>query len=185
MKPQTTNLFFFTALCLASIAVFAQGAPTPAALTAMDHIEIQQLNAAYARYIDTGEENGEAWARLFTPDGVFTRQAKDRYAGRQQLAELARVTGRGPQYVAHFLTNLMVKAAPGGAVGSAYCMVVRFPDDKMGDADPRPSVPGAGCRYDDVYVKTADGWKFKSRTVVVSKSNRPATAGNSGQSSAR
>lgn len=185
MKPSFTSVFLSTALCLAPISLMAQGSAAPAALTAMDHIEIQQLNAAYARYIDTGEENGEAWARLFTPDGVFTRQAKDRYAGRQQLAELARVTGRGPHYVAHFLTNLMVKAAPGGAVGSAYCMVVRFPDDKMGDADPRPTVPGAGCRYDDVYVKTADGWKFKSRTVVVSKSDRPPAAGNPGQSSAR
>jgi len=185
MKPQNTSLYLSVALCLVSISVVAQGAATPAALTAMDHIEIQQLNAAYARYIDTGEENGEAWARLFTQDGVFTRQAKDRYAGRQQLAELARVTGRGPHYVAHFLTNLLVKAAPGGAVGSAYCMVVRFPDDKMGDADPRPTVPGAGCRYDDVYVKTAEGWKFKSRTVVVSKSNRPPTAGTAGPSSTR
>jgi hypothetical protein len=141
-------------------------------LTALDYAEIQNLNAEYGHYIDTGEDNGYAWARLFAPDGIFIRQEGDDYKGHEKLAELARKVGRGPKYVAHFNTNVMVKASPGGATGRASCVVIRFPDDKMGDTDPRPSVPGAGCRYLDSYVKTNEGWRFKSRTVVVSSSNR-------------
>jgi hypothetical protein len=142
-------------------------------LTALDYAEIQQLNAAYAHFIDTGEDNGYAWAKLFTQDGVFIRQARDKYEGREKIAELARVTGRGPDYVSHFVTNIMVEATPQGATGRATCIVVRFPDNKMSDQDPRASVPGAGCRYHDDYVRTKEGWRFKSRTVTVSASAKP------------
>jgi hypothetical protein len=31
-----------------------------------------------------------------------------------------------------------------------------------------------GARYHDTYVKTADGWRFKSRSVVMAGSNRTA-----------
>lgn len=156
---------------VAFVALQAQGgADKVTPLTALDYAELQNLNAEYGHHIDTGEDNGHAWARLFTPDGEFIRQEGDSYKGREEIAALARKVGRGPKYVAHFNTNVWVKAAPGGAIGRTNCVVIRFPDDKMGDADPRPSVTGAGCRYQDVYVKTSEGWRFKSRTVVVSTS---------------
>ena len=157
---------------VAAVALVALNAQNSGAkvtpLTAQDYAEIQQLNAAYAHYIDTGEDNGYAWAKLFTPDGVFTRQARDTYEGREKIAELARSVGRGPDYVSHFVTNIMVEATPQGATGRATCIVVRFPDNKLGDQDPRATVPGAGCRYHDNYVRTKEGWRFKSRLVTVS-----------------
>jgi len=142
-------------------------------LTAMDYVEIEQLNAAYGHYIDTGEDNGGAWARLFTPDGVFTRQNGDQYVGRERIAALGRIIGsRGPKAVAHFATNVFIQPSPEGAVGQVYAVIIRFPDDKMDEDDPRPVDVKLGARYHDTYVKTADGWRFKTRTVVMAGSNR-------------
>jgi hypothetical protein len=52
-------------LAAAFVAIRAQNRNRPATLTAMDYVEIEQLNAAYGHYIDTGADQGQAWARLF------------------------------------------------------------------------------------------------------------------------
>ncbi len=161
-------------VCVGALIVArAQNQSRAATLTAMDYVEIQQLNAAYGHYIDTGEDNGYAWARLFTPDGVFTRQNGDQYIGRERIAGLGRIIGsRGPKAVAHFATNVWIQPSPEGAVGQVYAAIIRFPDDKMDEDDPRPVDVKLGARYHDTYVKTADGWRFKTRTVVMAGSNR-------------
>jgi SnoaL-like domain len=162
-------------LVAAFVAVRAQNRSRPAALTAMDYVEIEQLNAAYGHYIDTGADQGQAWARLFTQDAVFTRQNGDKYIGREQIAGLGRIIGsRGPKAVAHFATNVWIQPAPDGAVGQVYAVIIRFPDDKMDENDPRPVDVKLGARYHDTYAKTAEGWRFKTRTVVMAGSNRTA-----------
>jgi hypothetical protein len=55
-------------------------------LTAQDHIDIQQLYAAYNNAFDGG--NAEAYAPLFTPDGTFND-----IAGRDALVAFVK---RGP-----------------------------------------------------------------------------------------
>ena len=45
-----------------------QTAPT---LTALDYAEINQLYARYAFGADTGTNDGDMWARVFTEDGVI------------------------------------------------------------------------------------------------------------------
>ena len=171
-----TRIALVLGLCVGAFAATrAQNRNRPATLTAMDYVEIEQLNAAYGHYIDTGEDQGQAWARLFTPDAVFTRQNGDKYIGREQLAGLGRTIGsRGPKAVAHFATNVWIQPSPEGAVGKVYAVIIRFPDDKMDENDPRPVDVKLGARYHDTYVKTADGWRFKSRTVVMAGSNRTA-----------
>jgi hypothetical protein len=143
-----------------------------ATLTALDYAQIQELNAEYGQFIDTGEGNGYAWADLFTADGVFARQSGENYVGREKLAALARHRG-GAKFVSHFVTNVMVQPTDGGATGRAYCVTMQFPDNKIEASDPRPSEVQLGCRYHDVYARTADGWRFKSRTVVVSEGHLP------------
>src|SRR5437899_1992207 len=114
MKPEETAMaksydaLTWSAILLSVCVVTLAGARAQnknrfATMTAMDYVEIEQLNAAYGHYIDTGEDNGYAWARLFTPDAVFTRQNGDKYIGRERLASLGRIIGsRGPKAVAHF-----------------------------------------------------------------------------------
>jgi hypothetical protein len=56
-------------------------------LTAQDHIDIQQLYAAYNNAFDEG--NGEAYAQLFTPDGMFND-----LAGRDALVAFVKAPAR-------------------------------------------------------------------------------------------
>src|SRR5579862_9018016 len=59
-----------------------------AALAAMDYVEIEQLVARYAYALDTAADRGQAFARLFTPDGVLRVTGARGYEikGREQLA---------------------------------------------------------------------------------------------------
>jgi hypothetical protein len=149
--------------------VVAQGtAGTPMALTPLDYIEIQQLVAKYAYALDSGAEDGYAYANLFTSDGVFTGMNQGpngrSYTGRDTLAGLARGGRRGPLYVSHFITNVIITPAPGGAIGKQYLAILAIGDGRD------PSAVDHGGHYEDVYAKTPDGWRFKSRTFFGSES---------------
>ena len=136
----------------------AQQKVTGGTLTAADYIEIQQLVARYGYAVDTHADNGYGYADLFTADGVFGKTK-----GRDALAELARTTQKdrgGPAYTRHYLTNVIVYPTPEGARGNQYLMAL---DVSEGG---KPSTIVHGGRYDDVYVKTSAGWRFKSRQYV-------------------
>jgi hypothetical protein len=135
----------------------AQQKVTAGALSAADYIEIQQLVARYSYAVDTHADNGYAYADLFTPDGVFGKTQ-----GREALAELARTTQKersGPAFTRHYLTNVIVYPTAEGARGSQYLMAI---DVSEGG---KPSSLVHGGRYEDTYVKTAAGWRFKSRQL--------------------
>jgi hypothetical protein len=148
---------------LALVTVQAQQKDAKATpLTAMDIIEIQQLVARYAYAVDTHADNGYAYADLFAPDGVFGGKT----TGRETLAELARKTQAergGPSYTRHFLTNVIINPSPGGATGRQYLVAI-----DVGEGG-KPSSIIHGGHYDDVYVKTPAGWRFKSRQLKPSK----------------
>jgi len=142
------------------------------ALTTLDYLQIQQLVHHYGWALDSGADNGFAYADLYTPDGIFTGTNQGptgrSYQGRDKLAALARGGLRGPLYVSHYATNVVIEPAPdGGAVGHTYVAIF-----KLGQ-DGKPSVIEHGGRYDDVYAKTPAGWKFKQRTYYDSKSGEP------------
>ena len=135
----------------------AQQKVTGGMLTAADYVEIQQLVARYSYAVDTHADNGYAYADLFTPDGVFGKTK-----GREALAELARTTQKergGPSYTRHYLTNVIIYPTPEGARGSQYLAAI---DVSEGG---KPSSVVHGGRYDDEYVKTPGGWRFKSRQL--------------------
>ena len=143
----------------------AQQKVTGGSLTAADYVEIQQLVARYSYAVDTHADNGYGYADLFTPDGVFGKTK-----GREALAELARNTQKergGPAYTRHYLTNVIIYPTAEGARGSQYLMAL---DVSEGG---KPSSVVHGGRYDDVYVKTPAGWRFKSRQLVPAKIGVP------------
>jgi hypothetical protein len=144
---------------------------TPA-LTALDYIEIQQLVNRYAFAIDNCTKNGYDYADLYTPDGVFYWGVGARKSvGREELAEAAgggkngcqklqRATAEKP-LATHTTVNLIVEPSAEGAVGKSYLV---YPGDLGLHSDPTHSGHVGG--YQDVYVKTANGWRFKSRLHV-------------------
>jgi len=149
----------------AASLVRAQQKITGGSLSAADYIEIQQLVARYSYAVDTHADNGYAYADLFAADGTFGNTK-----GREALAELARTTQKdrgGPAYTRHFLTNVIIYPTPEGARGSQYLMAL---DVSEGG---KPSSIVHGGRYDDVYVKTATGWRFKSRQLYPAKIGVP------------
>ena len=108
-------------LGLFSATVRAQTAP---ALSAGDYLEIEQLVNKYGWALDSGENNGFAYADLYAANGIFTGTNQGpsgrSYQGRENLAALARGAQRGPLNVSHLVTNLVVTPTPEGAIGRVY-----------------------------------------------------------------
>jgi len=148
-------------------------------LNALDYFQIQQLVARYARAIDTCSNNGYDYADLFTPDGFFapTMDGKIslKFQGREQLAE---VSGGGTngcknvpwidEGVRHIYFNHIITPAENGAVGTVDVMMIGLGGD--------PNRIEYDGHYEDVYVRTPQGWKFKSRVhhAVLNQGKRVA-----------
>ena len=158
------------AVCLQLGGQARQSASKPSAapmeLTALDYIQIQQLVAKYAEYIDTCSNNGYDYADLFAPDGFFAPFQNGQIGRKAQGREaLARVSGGGPdgctgagwirQGVKHMYVNHIIDPAPGGASGQVNMLMIGLGGDKN-------KIEHDG-HYEDTYVKTAQGWRFQSR----------------------
>ncbi len=155
-------------------------------LTPMDYIEIRQLVNRYAFALDTGSNNGYDYADLFAPDGEFMRP----YAkGREQLAALARGPRLGPDNTVHYIMNHVIEPTPDGAIGKAYLIEFNWgiapaqaTGGTGGGAGTGPAngwdivgrkageLARTGGHYEDVYVKTQVGWRFKKRDFIPSTS---------------
>jgi len=155
-------------------------------LTPMDYIEIRQLVNRYAFALDTGSSNGYDYADLFAADGEFMRP----YAkGREQLSALARGPRLGPNNTVHYIMNHVIEPTPDGAIGKAYLIELNW------DIAPAQGAGGAargagtgptngwdivgrkagelartGGHYEDIYIKTPVGWRFKKRDFIPSTS---------------
>ena len=165
--------------CAAIVAGSRAAAQAPAgrtnvpALSALDYLEIEQLTYRYGYALDSGADNGYAYADLYTDDGTFTGTNQGpsgrTYSGRDALAALARGGRRGPLWVSHYVTNVVIEPTATGAVGRAYVAILDIGNGGNG----APSRVDHGGLYNDVYVKTPRGWRFKSRTFYASTTGAP------------
>lgn len=131
---------------------FAAAPAQAAELTTQDYIDIEQLYAAYNHAIDTGD--GDAWAGMFTSDGSFNK-----YTGHDALVGFIKnwrekMNGANRR---HWNTNLRITSSADGASGTVLLMIV-----DVGTQPPSIVMTG---QYTDALVKTANGWRFKSRQV--------------------
>jgi hypothetical protein len=148
---------------LQTVAGAGKPAASFAGLTPVDYLEIRQLVSRYAYAVDTGADNGNVYASLFAPDGAFADRTGRETKGRDALAALARRNTRGPQSAFHFIVNHVIEPTSEGAIGKEYLLQLR-----MGDGE-RPNDVFGGGHYDDTYVKTPDGWRFKRRQFIPSE----------------
>jgi hypothetical protein len=161
-----------TAVWMTQPGVSAASAPK---LSAADYQEISQLTNRYAYGIDTCGNNGYDYADVFTADGVFVDRNSDEgfkqggrvlARGREALATLIGGGSRGCKTKlvwtdwSHIMSNLVVTPTPEGAAGRLYLL-------QMGMKGPGSIERHGG--YEDVYVKTPNGWRIKSRTHVRNK----------------
>ena len=138
----------------------------PGELSALDYIEIQQLVARYAVAIDTCSNNGYDYADLFTPDGAFIPSFNGRpgarIEGRERLAEISGGGSNGcenvpwiAQGVRHIYTNHVITPTATGATGYVDMLMIGLGGD--------PNKIQYDGYYEDEYVRTPDGWRFKQR----------------------
>ena len=121
-----------------------------AGLSTQDYIDIEQLYATYNHAIDSGDAQG--WAGTFTPDGTFNK-----FAGHEQLVGFIqqwkeKMNGANRR---HWNTNLSIRPSTDGASATVMLMLV--------DVTTKGIV--ATGMYNDTLVRTANGWRFKSRAT--------------------
>jgi hypothetical protein len=141
-------------LVLAASFIAAASAPAQTGLSRADADAIQALVTAYARAL--GECRAEDFADLFEPGtGYFASGFRGHMQGREQLVELVRSER-------HCLAppDASQPARPGGANGPSVEIAV--------DGDAVLGIAKLGtAEYQDEYVKTVQGWRFASRTVIL------------------
>jgi len=147
-----------------------RSAARQAALTPEDYIEIQQLYSAYALALDTG--NGEAQAETFATDGKYLSDLT-KHQPENAAAMAKRTTADGVTGARHFMTNIVIIPTPEGAKGSCYAIVL------SGQRNADGGMSGTPAFYNDTLVKTAQGWRFKTREVwLPGEPNSPYKARN-------
>ena len=180
MKIRMGTLGVLAAVAASSFFAGRFGEPRSAAaqagaLTALDYQEITQLINRYAYGIDTCANNGYDYANVFTADGAFIDRNSDAgfAAGGRVLAQgrdaLATLVGGGSRGCetklvwtdwSHLMLNHEITATPEGAAGRVYLVQLGM------------NGPGSVARhggYEDVYVRTPEGWRIKQRTHVRNK----------------
>lgn len=179
-KISILSTVFYCIAVLTSCPLYGQ----EQGLGALDYFYIEQLAKRYAHALDTCSNDGYDYADLYTYDGVFIDNYSDdgfskggvvRARGREQLARAAgggkegckkpvqgNISTPGDGAVAwngwsHLMVNHIITPTPEGASGRVYLIM-------LGMDGPGSVVRDGG--YEDIYVKTAAGWKIRQRTHV-------------------
>ena len=126
------------------------------ALSPQDMIEIYQLYGYYTRDVDPSSERDASW--LFTTDGTFETPQGLKLNGQQQLKAFYEDLRKRQSFgIRHLNSNFLLHATPEGAGGTAYMIQVERRDTS------KPIAVTIFGVYHDTFVKTAEGWRFKSR----------------------
>jgi hypothetical protein len=147
------------AVLVGGVWVYAQrngGAARP--LSGADIAEIQQLYARYNQGWDFRDV--ELYLSAYTDDAVFATGAGEKYAGKKAIRDyLTAAFSKGVSAeVTHNNTSILITPTTEGARGRAYWMT-------MNVLAQSPVIGGVG-HYNDTFVKTAEGWRMKTRTSV-------------------
>ncbi len=140
-------------------------------LAEADRAAIQQLSDRLVQLLNTCA--ADDYAAMFAPDGYFESTFRGRVQGREKLVELVRserhcAPGAAPRTAGATLP-LRILPTAGGAVGTA-------------------ALAGNAGGIEEHYVKTAQGWRFASRTVFTAQElaarSAPASSANAPGTSA-
>jgi hypothetical protein len=135
-------------------------------ISEQDRAAIRQLSDNYVTFLD-GCRASE-YASLFTADGSFISAPRGTMTCREKLASLVTSErfcqpGAAPRSgTSHAFSRIVIEATLEGASGKVYL--------------PGHDANTSGGHYEDRYVKTPEGWKFKSRTYFSPKEEQTAAA---------
>ena len=132
---------------------------TASTLTALDYLEIQQLVASYGHALDNGLAQTDNGPRVCRALHARRRRVQAPQGVSSRWRRLPAPQPHGPKYARHILTNVTIAPSPEGATGEQYLVVIDPPEGG------KPGRLFLGGHYEDIYVKTAEGWRYKSRTL--------------------
>lgn len=163
------SVFYIPALLLGFFFAATPGKSVLAqSLEADDYIAIQQLVNRLNFALDYCTNGGEDFANLFIPGGEYIiDQGDGNPSHRDSRNDLIALAG-GPgcesratpptSYILHLSESLVIKPSEEGALGMSYAI---YPASK-GNYLNNETAGQLGI-YHDVYVRTPEGWKLKSR----------------------
>ena len=166
----TWPTFIGVVVLIGILAIVRAQGPDTTTLTADDRLEIQQLLSRYMFVLDScpDHNSGYDYADLYTEDGQFASQDIQfgmTVKGRDGLAQLAGrmadggcspIRRRGPMNQVHINVAPIIEPAPDGAKGISYLLMIDGPAHEI----------YWNGWYHDVYARTTNGWRFKSRLHV-------------------
>lgn len=123
----------------------------------------QRLAVLHSQYVDAGEL--EKLMALFAEDAVW-EHAADRYQGLAEIRVFFQQITSAPGRVSrHVISNQQVDIVDAAtAVGTMYLTLYRavVGENDSANLEGQPVMVG---EYEDVYVNTEAGWRFKSRRL--------------------
>ena len=125
-------------------------------LSAEDQLAIMDLSARYTHASDAHQ--AEAFADLFTDDGVIEGGPGGPAAGRDAIVAFAQGVNTNMPTVTHYVSNLSINGEGAAAKMTSYLNLM----DK-GDEGAKTVFM---ARYEDELVKTDGSWKFAKRNIV-------------------
>jgi hypothetical protein len=135
--------------------------PRAGSLTVKDRIEINDLMAAYAWALDTGDV--DALVACFTPDAVVIEEVfedPDRWEGAADIRRLAEHYRSVPNFPGrqHHISQLMVKGGTRRCAAQSFVFVTECRGEP-------PYVLRFAGYYEDKLVKLRGQWLFKERII--------------------
>ena len=121
--------------------------------------DIEAIRALKMRYCDLCDRgyDADSLMPLFTEEAVWDGGMFGRYEGARRIRRFFEATGGIVRFAKHYVTNSVVEVEGDRASGRWYLLQVATMPGEAGDR----AVWGA-ARYDERYVRTAEGWKFES-----------------------
>jgi len=190
MKRRQRWLWFAgIGLILSMPAAAQRDASRAAPLTPQDYIDIQQLAARYIYAVENCTNGGYDYADLYVADGEFgvaeawgaaADERRFTATGRDALAVAA---GGGPDGcrdpttllgygIHHVITAHVITPTAEGATGRSTLLALGVGGD--------PTTIEYQGGYEDVYVRTPAGWRFRSRIHVFPNMDESVQFGSGG-----
>lgn len=137
------------------------------ALPPADISEIHQLYAKYCFAVDVGD--GDLRAQTFTDDGTFASYTSG-HKPEPASALRDRTNAKGNHGHRHINSNIILEPTDDGVLGKCSILVMGRIDQDGGSNS--YDCVGNGFTFktgffDDFIVKTADGWRFKTREIFL------------------
>ena len=129
-----------------------------------DRTAIENLLFRYARYVDTAQY--DALGDLFAHASITANKTDTPLSGATVVSEYWRSTNKryecGTPRTHHVVTNLEFEPLPGSSrIRLKSCFTVFQAAPKL------PLQPIACGRYDDVFERADDGWRFHTKHIEV------------------